>query len=76
MDNLSKEAFRFAKKNKKEIINNFIGNEMKSNESPVFIFMAGAPGVGKTETSKWLIDILKKESLANGIARIDADEIR
>lgn len=76
MENISDEAFKFAKKNKKLIISKFIDNNIKANQNPVFIFMAGAPGVGKTETSKWLINILKKESLVNGVARIDADEIR
>jgi len=76
MENISEASFRFAKKNKKFIIENFASVNIKSNEKPVFIFMAGAPGAGKTETSKWLIDILKKESLVNGIVRIDADEIR
>lgn len=76
MDNLSKETFRFAKKNKKVIINQFIGDKIKSNEKPVFIFMAGAPGAGKTEWSQKLINILKKKSLNNGIVRIDADEVR
>jgi len=76
MENISEASFRFAKKNKKFIIENFASVNIKSNEKPVFIFMAGAPGAGKTEISKWLIDILKKESLVNGIVRIDADEIR
>ncbi len=60
MKNISEEAFKFTKKNKRLIINKFIGSEVHSNKNPVFIFMAGAPGAGKTEFSKWLIDILKK----------------
>jgi len=59
MSNISEESFKFAKKNKKEIRKQFIEEEIKSNEKPVFIFMAGAPGTGKTEWSKKLIDILK-----------------
>lgn len=76
MINTSDEAYKFAKKSKKDIINAFVDNEVKSNKSPIFIFMAGAPGVGKTETSKWIVNILKKRKLVSGIVRIDADEIR
>jgi UDP-N-acetylglucosamine kinase len=76
MNNISEEAFKFAKKRKKEIIRQFIGSEVRTNGKPVFIFMAGAPGAGKTETSKWLVEILRKESLAGGIVRIDSDEVR
>ncbi len=70
------DSFKFIKKRKKEILNQFIGPDVKSNKSPVFFFMAGAPGAGKTETSKWLINILKKKKVADNIVRIDADEIR
>ncbi|HKK54592.1 MAG TPA: zeta toxin family protein [Patescibacteria group bacterium] len=76
MNNISDESFRFAKKHKKEIIKKFISDDIKSNNKPVFIFMAGAPGAGKTEWSQKLIKILEKRSLNNGIVRIDADEIR
>ena len=73
---ISEESFKFIKKRKKEILSKFIGANVKSNKSPVFFFMAGAPGAGKTETSKWLINILQKEKVPDGIVRIDADEIR
>lgn len=76
MENISEEAFKLAKRKKKDIINQFIGNKVQSNDKPVFIFMAGAPGAGKTETSKWLIKILQQKSLSGGIVRIDADEVR
>lgn len=75
MENISEKAFKFAKKNKRFIIDKFIGGEVHPNKNPVFIFMAGAPGAGKTEFSKWLINILEKK-LTNGIVRIDADEVR
>ena len=76
MKDISEEAYRYAKKNKKKIRKQFIGDELKSNDQPVFIFMAGAPGAGKTEFSKHLINQLQKNELRNGIVRIDADEIR
>lgn len=76
MNNLSEQSFKFAKKNKKKILDQFIDNQIKSNRNPVHIFMAGAPGVGKTETSKWLVKALRKRSFFSGVVRIDADEIR
>jgi UDP-N-acetylglucosamine kinase len=76
MDTTSEEAYRYAKKNKKLIISKFLGDKLESNEKPIFIFMAGAPGAGKTEFSKTLIGILKKSGRVKDIARIDADEIR
>jgi|SRR3989339_497565 len=76
MENLAEEAYIFAKRNKKVIIDKFIGNNTETNKKPVFIFMAGAPGAGKTETSKWLIEELKKKEVSGEIVRIDADEIR
>jgi adenylate kinase family enzyme len=56
-------------------------DDLVSFTSPVSIFMAGSPGAGKTETSKYLIDTIKKYLLEkNGvyypIIRVDADEIR
>jgi len=76
MDTTSEEAYKYAKKNKKFIISKFLGDKLESNERPIFIFMAGAPGAGKTEFSKWLISTLKKNHINKEIARIDADEIR
>lgn len=76
MTDLSDQAYRFIKKNKKQIISKFIPDKIQSNNQPIFIFMAGAPGTGKTEFSKNLIKIIEKRTPAKGIARIDADEIR
>lgn len=72
---ISEEAFKFAKKNKKKIIEEFIEDNVSSNNSPIFIFMAGAPGAGKTEFSKELKKSLEQK-MENGIVRIDADEVR
>ncbi len=76
MNDLSRDSFKFAKKNKKEILQQFIGNQVQKNKKPIFIFMAGAPGAGKTEWSQKLIKILENKNLINGIVRIDADEVR
>jgi len=48
---------------------------------PLTLFMAGSPGAGKTETSKYLILNLKnflsqKSEIDYSVVRIDADEIR
>lgn len=55
--------------------------EFLSFITPVTLFMAGSPGAGKTETSKYLIEtiskyVLKKNKIHYPIVRIDADEIR
>lgn len=74
---LSEQAYQYIKANKKLIIEKFTNHRLfKKNDFPVFIFMAGSPGAGKTEFSKWLINVLENRSLSNGIIRIDADDIR
>ncbi|HZJ41274.1 MAG TPA: zeta toxin family protein [Candidatus Saccharimonadales bacterium] len=76
MNDISEQAYRLIKKNKKQIINQFIPESASTNKRPIFMFMAGAPGAGKTEFSKNLIKILTKKIVVNGMIRIDADEIR
>lgn len=76
MSNISDLAYHFAKKNKKKIIEQFIAKNIIGNKNPEFIFMAGAPGAGKTEYSKNLMKTLQEKVETNGIVRIDADEIR
>lgn len=76
-NDLQEQAYQYVKANKKLIIERFTNHRIfKKNDFPVFIFMAGSPGAGKTEFSKWLINVLEKKSLSNGIIRIDADDIR
>lgn len=76
MNKLSGVSREWVKKNKKEIIGRFIG-ENKSSENKAFtVFMAGSPGAGKTETSKAFIANFKKANSEAFIARIDPDEIR
>lgn len=74
---LQENAYQHVKANKKLIIEKFTNHRIfKKNNFPIFIFMAGSPGAGKTEFSKWLINVLEKKSMQNGIMRIDADDIR
>lgn len=69
---VSAQAIKFIKANKPLLIKKFANpNIYQPVEFPETIFMAGSPGAGKTEFSKNLTKILKKE-----IVRIDADEIR
>jgi predicted ABC-type ATPase len=73
----SKNAIKYVKENKKLLKSKFIEcKKIRPNKRPVFMFMAGSPGAGKTEFSKKLIEVLEKNILKSGIARIDADDIR
>ncbi|MEA3248872.1 MAG: zeta toxin family protein [Patescibacteria group bacterium] len=75
-DTEGKEALAFIKTKRKEIIERFANDEKcPTVDNPVSFFMAGSPGAGKTEVSKRFIKEMKPFG-ANGIARIDADEIR
>lgn len=69
---LSEEAYTWVKINDHVIIQDFVGvAEFVSDTQPVTLFMAGSPGVGKTEVSKRLIARFTQKPV-----RIDADEIR
>lgn len=61
----------WAKKNKKQLVQEIVGTAKPSNgqEKPVAVFAAGIPGAGKTE----LLDRLLSET--SNIVRIDMDEI-
>lgn len=67
---LASEARAYIKEHRDEIIAKFIAG-MESVETPVSIFMAGSPGAGKTEFSKYLT-----ERLGGNMVRIDADDVR
>ncbi len=70
--NLSEEAKKFIKSNKKLLFEKFADSDiLMPKENPISVFMAGSPGAGKTEYSKRFIKRFKED-----IARIDADEIR
>jgi len=71
------EAIAWVKKNKKMIKENFASiADIPPVENPFSIFMAGAPGVGKTEFSKSFIEVYHNVDEKNKIVRIDTDEIR
>lgn len=73
----SERARKFIKDNEELLISNFCNKKYyPSDNNPVSIFMAGAPGAGKTEFSKNLIDAFEKMFSPAKIVRIDPDEIR
>ncbi len=74
---ISQNAMDYVKKNYKELIKKFVGeNVVKKEEESISIFMAGSPGAGKTEISKNLMEIIGKSKSPKDILRIDPDEIR
>jgi UDP-N-acetylglucosamine kinase len=69
---ISEEALKWAKKNKKSIARKQTDTAKFSRErEPVSVFMSGSPGAGKTEASKALLEEFDSEVL-----RIDPDEFR
>lgn len=64
------EAYKFIKANKNQLIEEFT-KEIKRDDAPIIIFMAGSPGAGKTEIAKRLMLNFKNKPI-----RIDADDIR
>lgn len=75
-DTIREAAIEFAKKNKNRIAKELTDIAKYVPDSvPISVFMAGSPGAGKTEFSKYLIMLLENESERHAI-RIDGDEIR
>lgn len=73
----SESARKFIKDNEGLLISKFCNKkDYPPDDNPVSIFMAGAPGAGKTEFSKNLIDAFEKMFNPAKIVRIDPDEIR
>lgn len=69
-EKISQEAEEYAKAHKREIIKKYLDGIPKA-KAPSTIFMAGAPGAGKTEVSKQLLS-----KHLHGFVQIDADELR
>jgi UDP-N-acetylglucosamine kinase len=72
------EAYKFIKSGpgKRKLLNSFVGNNFETQERPVFLYTAGAPGAGKTEFSRNLIKGVNVDGDLRGMVVIDADEIR
>ncbi len=74
---IQEDAVSYIKSHKKDLINLFCSPlEYPRSQNPFTMFMAGCPGVGKTEFSKSIIPELQKRDPDHRIVRIDADEIR
>lgn len=75
-ESIIKENNEHARKIKKEIAKQLTDINLFPPENyPVSVFMAGSPGAGKTEASKWLIKQLSGNN-EKQILRIDPDELR
>lgn len=73
---IKETAEAYAREHKKRIAKEITDVSVYPSEiHPVSVFMAGSPGAGKTESSKWLITKLSQGN-ENGILRIDTDELR
>lgn len=71
------DAVEWVKSNRKLIQNRFASiSTYPAVEKPFSIFMAGAPGVGKTEFSKSFLEVYHSVDKNNKIVRIDTDEVR
>lgn len=70
---IKENAEEFARTNKNKIAKEIIAL-YEPEMNPVSVFMAGSPGAGKTESSKWLIKEISKRQ--DSILRIDPDELR
>ncbi len=76
-DSQKAKAVEFIKKHKKELIEKYASlGKYPSSDNPIAFFMAGSPGVGKTEYSTSFIKLIEKYKHSIKIVRIDADEIR
>lgn len=76
-DSLKEIAVNYAKKHKKEIAIKETSIELyKSEKDPTSVFMAGSPGAGKTESSKWLLKKLSGGDDVQKVLRIDTDDLR
>lgn len=72
---ISDNAVQHAKSIKRQFAKTFTDKSVYlPEENPVSVFMAGSPGAGKTEVSKWLLSEISDNG--NAILRIDPDELR
>jgi|SRR3989344_14255 len=73
---VKKAAIEFAKHNKVRIARELTDPDAYApSRFPISVFMAGSPGAGKTEYSKNLIEVLKKNK-ERRVVRIDPDDVR
>ncbi|MBW6441972.1 zeta toxin family protein [Patescibacteria group bacterium] len=71
------EAISWVKRNKRFIKDKFASiKDYPPVDKPFTIFMAGAPGAGKTEFSKLFIERFYESEKEKKVVRLDTDEIR
>ena len=75
-EKIAEEAVGYVKKHKKELLNAFIPSDIKPTDEPQSIFMAGAPGVGKTEFSIDLKTKLEDKNPGTQVLHIETDRVR
>lgn len=68
---IAQNAIRHVKEHRREIIERFAGTQCPSTSYPISMFMAGSPGAGKTEVSKYLLKELQSKCI-----RLDPDDLR
>jgi UDP-N-acetylglucosamine kinase len=74
-EDISTVAYEWVKNNSNKLVEAIAGNYLDKEQGRVSVFMAGAPGAGKTEFSRCLIrDTFGLNTTL--IVRIDPDEIR
>lgn len=77
MSKVTKTAVDFVKKEWKKLVSECCDlNCFPASEKPVTIFMAGCPGVGKTEYSKGLVKKMEDQLYPEKFIRLDVDELR
>lgn len=72
---IGEEAYKWVKENSNYLIESIAGKYFDPKEGRVSVFMSGAPGAGKTEFSKCLLNNVFGFN-TKLIVRIDPDEIR
>ena len=67
------KSIKYIKNNRVKLIEQFASlAKYPPDKNPIALYMAGCPGAGKTEFSKYLIQVIDTHT----VVRIDADEIR
>lgn len=76
-EQLAEASLQYMRDHQSELRQKYTDSDyFPSSQKPFTIFMAGAPGAGKTEISKWLCRIFLQEDPPMPVVRIDPDEIR
>lgn len=73
---IKQEAIDYAKATRNQLVNDILsGSGCAHEKQPLVMFMAGAPGAGKTEVSQIVTSIFNKNRTPK-VLRVDPDEFR